>query len=58
MLCVMRNVGNDDSITLKATDDGDTLTLLFESEKQDRVSDFALKLMSIDAEQLGIPEQE
>jgi proliferating cell nuclear antigen len=50
--------GNDDAITLKADDTGDTLTLMFESEKQDRISDFDLKLMSIEVEQLGIPEQE
>ena len=50
--------GNDDVITLKAEDNADTLTLMFESEKQDRVSDFDLKLMSIESEQLGIPDQD
>lgn len=44
-------------ITLKAEDNGDTLTLMFESEKQDRISDFDLKLMSIESEHLGIPDQ-
>ncbi len=44
------HAGNDDIITLKADDNGDTLTLMFESEKQDRVSDFDLKLMSIESE--------
>lgn len=43
---------------MKADDNGDTLTLMFESEKQERISDFDLKLMSIESEQLGIPDQD
>jgi len=43
---------------LKAQDEGDVLTIVFESESQDRVSEFELKLMDIDSEHLGIPEQE
>ena len=43
---------------MKADDQGDTLTLMFESEKQDRISDVDLKLMSIESEHLGIPEQD
>lgn len=34
------------------------LTIMFESPSQDRISDFEMKLMDIDAEQLGIPDQE
>ena len=55
--CRLR-AGNDDIITLKAEDNGDMLTLMFESEKDGRVSDFDLKLMSIESEQLGIPDQD
>uniref|UniRef100_A0A7S0RYP4 DNA sliding clamp PCNA n=1 Tax=Chlamydomonas leiostraca TaxID=1034604 RepID=A0A7S0RYP4_9CHLO len=55
---VLKCAGNDDIITLKADDNGDTLTLMFESEKQERISDFDLKLMSIESEQLGIPDQD
>lgn len=55
---ILKCAGNDDIITMRADDEGDILTLVFESEKQDRVSDFQLRLMSIEAEQLGIPEQE
>eukprot|EP00955_Chlamydomonas_euryale_P091087 364595-Chlamydomonas_euryale.AAC.12 len=50
--------GANDVITLKADDNGDTLTLMFESEKQDRISDVDLKLMSIETDHLGIPHQE
>ena len=47
---------NDDIITLKAEDTADALTLMFESPKQERISDFELKLMDIDSEPLGIPD--
>jgi len=50
--------GNDDTITLKAEDSGDSLEMLFESEGGDKVSNYDLKLMDIDCEQLGIPDQE
>jgi len=52
---ILKCAGNDDEITLKAEDTADSLTLMFESPKQDRIADFELKLMDIDSEQLGIP---
>mmetsp|Transcript_17289 Transcript_17289/g.37484 ORF Transcript_17289/g.37484 Transcript_17289/m.37484 type:complete len:260 (-) Transcript_17289:306-1085(-) len=55
---ILKCAGNDDVVTLKAEDEGDTLTLMFESESQDRIADFELKLMDIDSEQLGIPDTE
>eukprot|EP00996_Jenningsia_fusiforme_P001089 NODE_1996_length_1331_cov_75.313573_g1812_i0.p1 GENE.NODE_1996_length_1331_cov_75.313573_g1812_i0~~NODE_1996_length_1331_cov_75.313573_g1812_i0.p1 ORF type:complete len:286 (+),score=83.76 NODE_1996_length_1331_cov_75.313573_g1812_i0:75-860(+) len=55
---ILKCAGNDDSITLRSQDDGDTVTFVFESKAKDKVSDFQLKLMAIDAESLGIPEQE
>lgn len=33
------------------------LTLMFESSNRERISDFDLKLMSIDSETLDIPDQ-
>lgn len=54
---ILKCAGNNDIITMKAEDNGDTLSLMFENEKNDRISDFDLKLMSIECEQLGIPEQ-
>ena len=32
--------GNDDLVTLKASDQGDNVTFMFESPKEDRISDF------------------
>ncbi|WIA19744.1 hypothetical protein OEZ85_005664 [Tetradesmus obliquus] len=53
---ILKCAGNDDIVTMKAADDGDTVTFMFESPKEDRVSDFELKLMDIDSEHLGIPD--
>jgi len=53
---ILKCAGNDDVITLKSEDSAEALTLMFESPTQDRISDFELKLMEIDSEQLGIPD--
>ncbi|KAM7270049.1 hypothetical protein ACFE04_029263 [Oxalis oulophora] len=55
---LLRCADNDDIITLKADDGGDTLTFMFESPSQDKISDYEMKLMDIDSEHLGIPEAE
>ncbi len=55
---ILKCSGNDDIITLKAEDTADALTLMFETESQDRVADFELKLMDIDSEAMGIPDTE
>jgi len=55
---ILKCAGADDIITLKAEDNGENVTLMFESPKQTRVSHFALRLMDIDSEHLGIPETE
>jgi len=55
---VLKCAGNDDIITLKAEDNGDSLTFMFESPKQTRISQFTVKLMDIDSEHLGIPDTE
>ena len=53
---ILKCAGNDDSVTMKADDDGDVVNFLFEGE--DRTSDFEMKLMDIDSEHLSIPETE
>eukprot|EP00993_Chasmostoma_nieuportense_P002808 NODE_3572_length_943_cov_114.242647_g3420_i0.p1 GENE.NODE_3572_length_943_cov_114.242647_g3420_i0~~NODE_3572_length_943_cov_114.242647_g3420_i0.p1 ORF type:complete len:284 (+),score=84.35 NODE_3572_length_943_cov_114.242647_g3420_i0:62-853(+) len=55
---ILKCAGNDDAITLRCQDEADTVTFVFESKEKDKVSDFQLKLMAIDAESLGIPEQD
>jgi len=53
---IIKCASNDDSITLRAQEDGDTITFLFEAPNQERQSEFEIKLMDLDAEHLGIPD--
>ncbi|KAK6969919.1 proliferating cell nuclear antigen [Biomphalaria glabrata] len=52
---IMKCAGNDDSITIKAAD---TVSLVFESPNQEKVSDYEMKLIDLDTEHLGIPDTE
>jgi len=58
MTKILKCAGNDDVVTIKSDDDADTITFTFESKGKDKVSDFELKLMTIEAEVLGIPDTE
>ncbi|KAH8549012.1 proliferating cell nuclear antigen [Umbelopsis sp. PMI_123] len=53
---ILKCAGNDDILTLKADDGGDTLSLVFESKDNDKICEYDLKLMDIDSEHLGIPD--
>ena len=55
---ILKCAANDDAITMKSEDNGDTITFIFESPNQERLSEFDLKLMDIDSEHLGIPDNE
>ena len=55
---ILKCAGNEDIVTLKSQEDTDTLTMVFETQNQDRLSEFELKLMDIESEHLGIPETE
>ena len=55
LLKVLRCADNDDSITLRAKDDADSLEVFIENTDQDKMSVFEVKLMDVDAEHLGIP---
>lgn len=54
---VLKSANTNDSITFRAEDSGDSLGLTFESPNGERVCDYELKLMALDTEHLGIPEQ-
>eukprot|EP00985_Skeletonema_marinoi_P014276 scaffold7216_cov160-Skeletonema_marinoi.AAC.3 len=43
---ILKCAGNDDIITLKAEDEGDALTMMFESPNGDRIADFGELYMS------------
>ncbi|KZS86633.1 proliferating cell nuclear antigen [Sistotremastrum niveocremeum HHB9708] len=53
---VLKCAKDDDRVTLKARDNADVLNLLYEAFVGDRVAEYEMKLMDIDADQLGIPE--
>jgi proliferating cell nuclear antigen len=53
---IFKCAANDDSVTIRADDGGDNVTFLFESKN--KLAEFELKQMQIDAEILGIPDTE
>jgi proliferating cell nuclear antigen len=56
MVKIMKCSTNDDIMTIKAQDNADTLTIMFETSNQEKMSDYEMKLMNLDQEHLGIPE--
>ncbi|KAJ2999662.1 proliferating cell nuclear antigen [Globomyces sp. JEL0801] len=54
---ILKAAGPDDILTLQAGEKSDYLTILFEG-KNDRMCEYDLKLMNIDADHLGVPEPE
>jgi len=52
---ILKCCNNDDIVTMKAQDNADVVTFMFESKNGERVSDFDMKLMNLDQEHLGIP---
>lgn len=57
VLCkTLRCVSDDEAVTIKASDQGETIKLLIENNDQDKISDFELKLKEIDSDHLGVPE--
>lgn len=55
---ILKCAGNDESITVRAEDNADTVSFVYEKPNQERVSKFEMKVMDIDSEHLGIPDQE
>jgi len=51
---VLKAASNEDSVTIRSEDEGDTVTFIFESKN--KVSDFDLKLLDIETDILGIPD--
>lgn len=55
---IIRAAGNDDSITLRADDNGDCLGMVFEAPNGGRVCDYDLKLIDLNGDGVGVPEME
>lgn len=56
MAKILKCANNDDTVTIKAQDNADTVTFMFESPNSEKISDYEMKLMNLDQEHLGIPE--
>jgi proliferating cell nuclear antigen len=55
---ILKCSSSEDSITISCGDDPESLSITFESQEKDRSSQFHLRLIQIDPEQLGIPDTE
>lgn len=56
MTKILKCAANDDVITLKAEEEPDSVTFMFESQKNDRICEYEMKLMDIESEHLQIPD--
>lgn len=52
---ILKCAANEDSVTITWKDDPEILSFFFESNQNDRISEFQLKLIQTSSEQLGIP---
>jgi len=58
MAKILKCAGNEDRVTIRAEDSADVVTFIFESKNDDRILDFELKLLNIESDVLGIPDQQ
>jgi len=56
MTKIVKCAGNDDGVTIKASEKGDHVAFVFENQNGGKVSDYEIKQMDLDGEHLGIPE--
>jgi proliferating cell nuclear antigen len=53
---MLKGIEDDKVITLKASDQGETATIFAQDQSKEKISDFAIKLVESDGEQLNIPD--
>ena len=58
LLKILKCAGNKDSLTMRAEDQPDKCSFIFESPNKDKISQFDFALTDIDQEHLQIPDQE
>ncbi|KAK0182872.1 hypothetical protein PV327_000961 [Microctonus hyperodae] len=58
MAKVLKGAAAEDTVTLRAADNPDTITFMFESSGKERLAEYEMKLINMDQEHLGIPETE
>eukprot|EP01025_Chloroclados_australasicus_P039993 TRINITY_DN4163_c0_g2_i1.p1 TRINITY_DN4163_c0_g2~~TRINITY_DN4163_c0_g2_i1.p1 ORF type:complete len:317 (+),score=32.00 TRINITY_DN4163_c0_g2_i1:1-951(+) len=55
---LLKVASNEDKLTMRAQDNAEVIEFVFEGPGQDRMLDFAMKLMDLNTEQLSVPDQE
>lgn len=55
---IVRSAAPDDAITLRADNSGESLTIIIDSAGGERTSEYELKLMDLDVEQVTVPDLE
>lgn len=55
---VLKAIEGGDKLTLRAEEDADILSIAAENDKNTKISEFALKLMEIDGDQMSLPDAE
>ena len=58
LLKILKCAGNKDSLTMRAEDQPDKCSFIFESPNKDKISQFDFALTDIDQEHLQVPDQE
>ncbi|XP_015123845.1 proliferating cell nuclear antigen [Diachasma alloeum] len=53
---ILKCAGSEDTVTLRAADNPDTISFIFESSNKEKLADYEMKLINMDQEHLGIPE--
>lgn len=53
---IFKGAGADDAVTMRAPDEGGFVTFVFESPTETKVSDYEIRLLDLDQDQLAIPD--
>lgn len=52
---ILRCAGAEDTVTLRAWDNPESIVFIFESPNKDKLAEYEMKLINMDQEHLGIP---
>ena len=55
MFKILKCASSDDAVTLRAVDNPDNITFIFESPGKEKIAEYEMKLINMDQEHLGIP---
>jgi len=52
---ILRCAGAEDTVTLRAWDNPESVVFIFESPNKEKLAEYEMKLINMDQEHLGIP---